>query len=32
MEVGMYCHLSKDDGTDNEVQSIATEIHPHGFM
>ena len=24
-EVGMYCRLSKDDGTDNESASIATQ-------
>ena len=31
-EVGMYCRLSKDDGTDNESASIATQkIHPHGL-
>ena len=30
--VGIYCRLSKDDGTDNESASIAdTEIHPHGL-
>ena len=24
-EVGIYCRLSKDDGTDNESASIATQ-------
>ena len=24
-EVGVYCRLSKDDGTDNESASIATQ-------
>ena len=29
--VGIYCRLSKDDGTDNECEHCDTEIHPHGL-
>ena len=31
-EVGMYCRLSKDDGTDNESASIATQKSRRNMM